>query len=223
MNAIKFQQISKQFDDQTVLHDLSMEIRTAERVVLAGLSGCGKTTILRLIAGFLAPDTGKVWIQGNCVSEPGTILVPPERRNIGMVFQDLALWPHMTVKQNLTFGLRAKKIPASEQDARIHQLMKIMNMSETLHKYPGNLSGGQQQRVALARALILQPGILLMDEPLSSLDEMLRQQLKQEILKLHETLGFTLVYVTHRQDEVKELGSSVFYLQKGHIEKRDTL
>lgn len=220
MNTIEFQQISKRFDDQTVLRDVSMVIRTGERVILAGPSGCGKTTVLRLIAGFLAPDTGKLWIEGKLVSEAGTILMPPEQRNIGMVFQDLALWPHMTVRENLAFGLKANKIPASEQETRIHRLMEMMNMQETLHKYPGNLSGGQQQRVALARALILKPGILLMDEPLSSLDDPLRQQLQREILKLHETLGFILVYVTHQQDEVKELGERTLYLRDGQIEER---
>jgi len=221
MNAIEFQQTSKRFGDQTVLRNVSTVIRPAERVVLAGPSGGGKTTVLRLIAGLLAPDTGKIWIEGKHVSGAGTILIPPEQRNIGMVFQDLALWPHMTVRENLAFGLKANKIPASEQEARIHRLLETMNMQETVQKYPGKLSGGQQQRVALARALILQPNILLMDEPLSSLDEPLRQQLQREILKLHDTLGFTLVYVTHHQDEVKELGSRVLYLQNGHLEQRN--
>jgi ABC-type sugar transport system ATPase subunit len=180
--------------------------------VLFGPSGCGKSTALLLIAGLTPPDSGDIRIEGKIVSAVRRIVVPPQLRGVAMVFQDLALWPHMTVADNVAFGLRARRVPAAERKRRIGKIANLVGLGNCLNVGPGELSGGEQQRVALARALALEPRILLMDEPLSNLDAVLGGRLRREILRLHAELAFTLVYVTHSHDEAKEIGTRTIEL-----------
>ena len=217
MKLVALQSVSKHYGPQPVLQQVSFAIEPGERVVVLGPSGCGKTTVLRLIAGFEAPDAGQLLLAGRTVSGPGRILVPPEARNVGMVFQDLALWPHLTVHGNLEFGLKARHVPRAERERRIHEMLERVGLSGIEARRPAELSGGQQQRVALARALVLAPRVLLMDEPLSSLDLDLNLRLRQEILALHEALGFTLLYVTHDRDEAFDIASRVILMRRGRV------
>lgn len=218
MILIEFQSVSKSYNGRPVVQDFTLTIDRGERIVILGPSGCGKTTVLRLLAGFLSPDSGSIRIGADVVAGDGRNHREPEERELGMVFQDLALWPHLSVKGNLEFGLRAKHIPAREREQRIREMLHLVEMEEYLKAKPGELSGGQQQRVALARALILTPKALLMDEPLSNLDQDLNQRLRKEILRLHQALGFTLVYVTHDREESSDLGTRVVFMRSGRIE-----
>jgi iron(III) transport system ATP-binding protein len=219
VTLIEFQSVSKSYNGRPTLPDFSLAIEQGERIVVLGPSGCGKTTVLRLLAGFLAPDSGLIRIGSDVVAREGHNLREPEERDLGMVFQDLALWPHLSVKGNLEFGLRAKRVPAKQREERIREMLHLVEMEEFLNAKPAELSGGQQQRVALARALVLHPKALLMDEPLSNLDEELNQRLRKEILRLHQALGFTLVYVTHDREESTELGMRVVFMKGGRIEQ----
>jgi ABC-type Fe3+/spermidine/putrescine transport system ATPase subunit len=212
MTSIEFQHVRKSYGENPVLRDLSLLIKEGERIAIHGPSGCGKSTVLRLLAGFLAPDRGTIRIGNQVVSSDGKIVVPSERRRLAMVFQDLALWPHLTVSGNLEFVLRAQNVSSSERAKRISDMLDRVRLSQFLDVYPQRLSGGQQQRVAIARALIGRPDGLLMDEPLASLDDELREQLCIEILDLHSQLGFTLVYVTHNKDEMRRMGSRAILL-----------
>jgi ABC-type sugar transport system ATPase subunit len=187
-------------------------IEGGERIVLFGPSGCGKSTTLLLIAGLVAPDAGEIRIDGKVVSTVRRIQLAPQSRGIGMVFQDLALWPHMSVADNIGFGLRARRIAAAERLRRIGDIANLVGLGDYLQVLPGELSGGEQQRVALARALALEPRFLLMDEPLSNLDAALSRRLRGEILRLHAELGFTLVYVTHGREEAQEIGTRTIEL-----------
>lgn len=218
MKILSMNSVTKIFDGKKALDDLSLEIKESERVVILGPSGCGKTTILRLLAGFAEPEKGSIFIAGELVSRDGHIILSPEQRNLGMVFQDLALWPHLSVKGNIAFGLKAKRIPKKEREERIHNILNLVGMEEFIGRKPDELSGGQQQRVALARALVLQPRILLMDEPLSSLDLELNIRLREEILRLQKELGFTLLYVTHDREEAFGIASRVIIMNKGRVE-----
>jgi ABC-type Fe3+/spermidine/putrescine transport system ATPase subunit len=202
--------------DRSVLDGFSVALRAGERMAILGPSGCGKTTVLRLVAGLLAPDSGSVALDDKIVSSAGCVLVPPEQRNVGMVFQDLALWPHLTVDGNLRFGLKARKVPRAEAGRRIRKTLELVGLWDRAGSHPGELSGGEQQRVALARALVLEPGVLLMDEPLSSLDFDLALRLRREILQLHEKLRFTLLYVTHNREEAAEIGERVLLMKRPH-------
>ncbi len=219
MALIVFDSVSKSYSSQTVLHDFSLSVEHGQRVAILGPSGCGKTTILRLVAGFIAPDSGTISIDGEVVSNNGKILQQPEQRRVGMVFQDIALWPHLTVAGNLEFGLKAHGIPKSERVQRINEILESVEMIAYRHSRPAELSGGQQQRIALARALVLRPKALLMDEPLSNLDEELNQRLRGELLHLHAQLGFTLLYVTHDRDEASEIGTRIVRMRQGRIER----
>jgi ABC-type sugar transport system ATPase subunit len=174
---------------------------------------------LRLLCGLLAPDRGRILIDGKAVSASGRVLSEPERRNIGMAFQDLALWPHLTVAGNLRFGLKARHVRRQKADERVREMLQLMELEPVARRRPGELSGGEQQRVALARALILEPRILLMDEPLASLSPELNLRLRREILRLHEKLSFTLLYVTHSRDEAFQIGTRVILMREGQIEK----
>jgi ABC-type Fe3+/spermidine/putrescine transport system ATPase subunit len=218
MKIVDIDSVSKAYNGASALDNVSLEIDGGERTVILGPSGCGKTTILRLIAGFIAPDTGTVSVGGEPVSKAGRIITPPERRNIGMVFQDLALWPHLRVKGNLEFGLKAAGMEKDEREKRIAEMLDLTGMADYADRKPAELSGGQQQRVALARALVLEPKVLLMDEPLSSLDLELNVRLRKEILRLQERLGFTMVYVTHDRDEALDMATLVVSMKKGRIE-----
>ncbi len=215
MNLLELQGVAKVYGPRKALDGFSLEVRERERVALLGPSGCGKTTALRILAGFEAPDAGRVLVRGSVVAEQGRILVPPERRDLGMVFQDLALWPHLTVRGNLEFGLRAQGVPRPERETRIKQMLARVELLEYADAKPGTLSGGQQQRVALARALVLRPRALLMDEPLSSLDEELNLKLRDEILQLQGEFGLALLYVTHDREEAFVLADRIVLVTRG--------
>lgn len=219
MSAIEFQGVSMRYGDRVAIKGLSFRIEEGERVVVHGPSGCGKTTVLRLVAGFLAPDVGKVLVGERVVASDGTVLVNPEHRHLGMVFQDLALWPHLTVAQNLDFALKAQRLPGEVRRQRIADMLARVHLDGSAGSYPARLSGGQQQRVAIARALVAQPLAVLMDEPLSNLDDDLRDELCGQILDLHGQLGFTLIYVTHSKEEMRRIGTRAIRLREGREER----
>jgi ABC-type Fe3+/spermidine/putrescine transport system ATPase subunit len=223
MKIVDIDSISKIYNGAEALDNVSLEIDEEERIVILGPSGCGKTTILRLLAGFIAPDRGSISIAGELVSKNSRIITPPEQRNLGMVFQDLALWPHLSVKGNIEFGLKAKGIAKTERVERTRNILNLVGMADYEDRKPAELSGGQQQRVALARALVLEPDVLLMDEPLSSLDLELNVRLRKEILRLQEKLGFTLLYVTHDREEAFNIASRVVIMNKGRVEYDGTV
>jgi iron(III) transport system ATP-binding protein len=217
MSMIELRGVSKNYHGRRVIDTLSMKLEVGERVVLFGPSGSGKSTVLHLIAGLVIPDSGEILINEELVATAGRNLREPEQRGVGMVFQDLALWPHMTTAENIEFGLRARRVPAKERKERVRDIVNLVELGDYLDAKPGELSGGQQQRVALARTLALAPRIVLMDEPLSTLDEALNMQLRKEILRLQSDLGFTLLYVTHDRDEANELGKRIIHLPSPSI------
>jgi ABC-type sugar transport system ATPase subunit len=217
---IELRGVSKDYNGRRVVDSVSLKVTTGERIVLLGPSGCGKSTLLHLIAGLLIPDLGEILIDAELVARARENLREPEERGIGMVFQDLALWPHMTVAENIEFGLKARRFPREQHKRRVSEMVDLVQLGDYLNTRPAELSGGQQQRVALARALALQPRILLMDEALSTLDDDLNMQLRQEILRLQGDLGFTLIYVTHNREEAQQLGTRTIHLKQGRIEGR---
>jgi ABC-type Fe3+/spermidine/putrescine transport system ATPase subunit len=219
---VKVENVSKAYNKIPVIREMSLDIEKGERVVILGPSGCGKTTLLRLIAGFISPDKGKLTIDGKAVADNGKCIIEPEGRQVGMVFQDLALWPHMTSYKNIEFGLKAKRVPRAEIRERIDAILEKVQMVEFKNAYPGELSGGEQQRIALARALVTHPKILLMDEPLSSLDTDLRHVLMKEILRLQEELAITMIYVTHDRGEAFSLATRIVVMKEGKIQKIGT-
>ncbi len=212
------------FDSSNTISDFSLDVEKGSFTTLLGPSGCGKTTLLRLIAGFLEPKSGAILIDGK--NQSG---IPTNLRKIGMVFQDYALFPHMTVRQNLLYGLNVKKhgrntpaISADEKNEKITGTAKFLYIDSLLDRFPHQLSGGQQQRVALGRALVLEPSLLLMDEPLSSLDAKLRTQVKDELRDIQKRLGITTVYVTHDQDEALSVSDKIAVINKGRIQQQGT-
>jgi iron(III) transport system ATP-binding protein len=204
--------VVKRFGTVTPVDRATLDVGDGELFTLLGPSGCGKTTLLRLIAGFYRPDAGEIWFGDQRVEA-----LPPWQRNIGMVFQNYALWPHMTVRGNVTYGLKLRKLAGAELERRLHEGLRKVNLVGLEDRYPGQLSGGQQQRVALARALVLNPDILLLDEPLSNLDAKIRVQVRGEIRKLQKELGITTVYVTHDQEEALSLSDRVAVMRDGVI------
>jgi ABC-type Fe3+/spermidine/putrescine transport system ATPase subunit len=204
--------VTKRFGAVTAVDRVSLEVADGELFTLLGPSGCGKTSLLRLAAGFHAPDAGEIRFGDRRVDR-----LPPHARNIGMVFQNYALWPHMTVRGNVTYGLRLRRLPAAEVEARLRAGLAQVNLTGLEDRYPGQLSGGQQQRVALARALVLNPDILLLDEPLSNLDAKIRVQVRAEIRRLQQELGITTLYVTHDQEEALSLSDRVAVMRDGHV------
>jgi spermidine/putrescine ABC transporter ATP-binding subunit len=204
--------LTKRFGQNVVVDRVDFAIEDGELFTLLGPSGCGKTTLLRLIAGFYAPEEGEVRFDDRVVNA-----VPPDERGIGMVFQNYALWPHMTVSQNVGYGLKLRKVPAAEIAQRIDAILAKVELKGLGARYPGQLSGGQQQRVALARALVLNPEILLLDEPLSNLDAKIRVQVRAEIRKLQKELGITTVYVTHDQEEALTLSDRIAVFHQGKV------
>ena len=215
---IRFDSVSKDYAGRAAVSGFSLSIEQGERVVLVGPSGCGKTTVLRLLAGLAVPTAGRIFIGDRLVSGPGTLIVPPEERNLGFVFQDLALWPHMSVRGNLEFGLKARGTGREERARRIREMLTLVELEHRAGARPGELSGGEQQRVALARALVQRPATLLMDEPLSNLDPELSLRLRADILRLQRDLGFTLLYVTHNRDEALALGTRLVRMSRGRVE-----
>src|SRR6266545_1617338 len=216
MAIVSIRGLTKKFTDAAAVDVLHLEIGDGEFVSLLGPSGCGKTTTLRLIAGFLQPDAGEICVGGEVISSP-SLVVPPERRNMSMIFQSYAVWPHMTVAQNVAYGLKFKKLTKQQIDAKVTKLLGVVHLAELKDRYSAELSGGQQQRVALARALVVEPQILLMDEPLSNLDANLREEMRFEIRRLHEEFKITTVYVTHDQAEAMATSDRIAVLDRGRL------
>jgi iron(III) transport system ATP-binding protein len=217
MSYIEVDRVSKTLGERAVIDELSLHIERAERLVLFGPSGCGKTTVLRLLAGLEIPDKGAIRINGGVVADAGKNVVVPEERDLGMVFQDLALWPHMTVLKNLMFGLNARKVPKHEAGERVRELLDRLGLKSRMQAKPNQLSGGEQQRIALARTLVLRPSILLMDEPLSSLDDERKRMIATDLLTIQKQFAFTLVYVTHDPAEADMLGSRICQMRDGRV------
>jgi iron(III) transport system ATP-binding protein len=211
---IRLEDIVKRFGTLEAASHVSLDIRDGELFTLLGPSGCGKTTILRLIGGFHTPDEGEIYFGDRAVS-----FIPPYERNIGMVFQNYALWPHMTISDNITYGLKLKKFSKPEIAGKVSQVLKLVNLTGLEKRYPGQLSGGQQQRVALARALVLNPDVLLLDEPLSNLDAKIRIQVRAEIRKLQKELKITTIYVTHDQEEALTLSDRIAVIDHGKLQQ----
>ena len=212
MPNLKLRDIVKTFGTTKAIDSLNLVVEDGELLTLLGPSGCGKTTTLRAVAGFVTPDSGEIFIGERKISS-----LAPEKRGIGLVFQNYALWPHMTVFQNLAFGLGLKKMTKSRIKDKVAEGLSIVKLEEHGDRYPRQLSGGQQQRVALARALVLEPDILLLDEPLSNLDALLREQMRFEIAHLHKQYGITTIYVTHDQTEAMVISDRVAVLNKGKL------
>ena len=210
--------LTKRFGDVAAVAGLDLTVRPGELVALLGPSVCGKTTTLRLVAGFMAPDAGEIRVGDRVLSSPGTV-IPPERRRMAMIFQSYALWPHMTVAQNVAYGLRFGGTPRGARDGKIEEILRAVQLSGYGARYPGELSGGQQQRVAVARALVVEPEILLLDEPLSNLDASLREEMRFEIRRLHERFGITTLYVTHDQAEAMVISDRAAVIRNGRVEQ----
>ncbi|HUA53130.1 MAG TPA: ABC transporter ATP-binding protein [Candidatus Sulfotelmatobacter sp.] len=212
MARVTFERVAKRFGAATALEALDLDIADGEFVSLLGPSGCGKTTALRILAGLAEPTGGRVLLDGRDMAG-----VPPERRNIGMVFQDYALFPHMTVAENIAFGLRERRQPRRARAARVAELLDLVKLGDFGARYPAQLSGGQQQRVALARALAVVPGVLLMDEPLGALDLKLRESMQTEIQRIQRALKVTTLYVTHDQGEAIALSDRMAVMRAGQV------
>jgi ABC-type Fe3+/spermidine/putrescine transport system ATPase subunit len=220
---VRLDRLSKRFGLIEAVSALSFEVSRGEALTLLGPSGCGKTTTLRMIAGLEMPDEGAIWFDGvPVVSVEQRINLPPERRNIGMVFQSYAIWPHMSVAQNVAFPLKVRRLPSAEVRARVRSALAMIGLDGLEDRPATRLSGGQQQRVALARALIHEPDLILLDEPLSNLDVKLREQMRVEIKLLQRRLGLTLIYVTHDQVEALSLSDRVALMNHGRIEQIGT-
>jgi iron(III) transport system ATP-binding protein len=217
MPGITLRGLAKRYGDFAAVDDLSLDVRAGELVALLGPSGCGKTTTLRLVAGFLTPEAGEIRVGDRLLSSPAAV-VPPERRRMAMIFQSYALWPHMTVAQNVGYGLRFKgDVARAERARRVSAMLKVVRLDGLEARYPGELSGGQQQRVAVARALVVEPEVLLLDEPLSNLDANLREEMRFEIRRLHEAFGITTLYVTHDQAEAMVISDRIAVLERGRV------
>lgn len=215
MIEVQLDNIGKTYGkNNRILENINLNIQTGEFIVVIGPSGCGKSTLLRMIAGLEEITFGKLWIEGQLMNS-----VPPSERKIAMVFQDYALYPHMTVFGNISFGLKFQKISASEIQNRVDQAAKMLSLFDLLNRKPSELSGGQRQRVAIARALVKHPKVFLFDEPLSNLDVQLRGQTRIEIASLHRTIGSTTVYVTHDQTEAMTLADRIILLHQGQIQQ----
>ncbi|MFN3273397.1 MAG: ABC transporter ATP-binding protein [Paracoccus sp. (in: a-proteobacteria)] len=213
--------LGKSFDGNPVLNDIRLDLPAGAFLALLGPSGCGKTTLLRLIAGLETVDTGELRFDDRVIAAPGRF-VPPEQRGLGMVFQSYALWPNMTVRGNVEFALKARAMPRPAREARIREVLETVGLSHLTARRPHELSGGQRQRVALARSLALQPGILLLDEPLANLDAHLRQQMLAEFRRLHARTGATFILVTHDQDEAMAVASHIAVMEAGTIQQTGT-
>lgn len=216
-NIIELRGVSKSIHGHDILHQIDLEVRNGEFLTLLGPSGCGKTTLLRLISGFEDPTTGKIFINGKDVSG-----LPPHLRHVHTVFQSYALFPHMNVVDNVAFGLRCQKTPKNEIHDRVTEALKIVKLEKYAYRKPQQLSGGQQQRVAIARAVVNRPLVLLLDEPLSSLDYGLRKAMQIELKQLQRRLGITFIFVTHDQEEALSLSDRVVVMQEGCIEQVGT-
>jgi len=216
MSIIKFKNITHAYGTKVVLRDLSLNFKATRLSCLLGSSGSGKTTILRLIAGLETPQSGQIIISGEPVTENGKIIVPPHRRNLGFIFQDLALWPHFTVYKNIAFGLSERK--EKEVKQTVFDMLTFFGLQDDADKYPHQLSGGQQQLIAISRALVLKPKVLLMDEPLANLDVKLKRKILEHIKNLQLNFDLTLIYVTHDHKEAFAIADEIIVLNQGKIE-----
>ena len=219
---IRLQEITKAFGEKRVIAPTTFTIPSGKFTTLLGPSGCGKTTLLRMIAGLETPDTGEIWFDDRCVfSAANRVNLPPEKRGLGFVFQDFALWPHMTVFENVAFGLRAQK-RAEHLKENVMEALRRVHLEDLAQRYPHQLSGGQQQRVAFARAIVIKPSCIIFDEPLSALDALLREEMRHELKDLVSALGFTSVFVTHDQTEAMSMSDKIAVLHNGVVEQYAT-
>lgn len=216
MSKIIIKDAVKKYGERTVIKSVNLEIQDGEFFTLLGPSGCGKTTLLRMIAGFNSIEGGEFYFNDTLINN-----MDPSKRNIGMVFQNYAVFPNMTVRGNIEFGLKERKVPKNEMDERVEKILDIMKIREYADRKPQNLSGGQQQRVALARAIVIEPDVLLMDEPLSNLDAKLRVELREEIRRIQKEIGITTVYVTHDQEEAMAVSDRIAVMKDGVIQQCD--
>lgn len=214
MSAVTLTNIVKRFGTFTALHPMSMEIAEGSFVTLLGPSGCGKTTTLRMIAGLLDPSEGEITIKGRRMND-----VPIHKRNLGLVFQNYALFPHKTISENVAFGLKYRDVPRADADRRVREALELVQLPHVGDRYPKQLSGGQQQRIALARALVIEPDVLLLDEPLSALDANLREDMRVELKRIQHRIGVTTVFVTHDQSEALAMSDRVVVMSDGRVEQ----
>ena len=214
---LSLENIEKSFDGDNVLKNISLDIGRGEFVTLLGSSGCGKTTTIRIVAGLLTPDSGKVILNGKDIT-----MLAPEKRDVNTVFQNYALFPHMNVEKNIGYGLKLKKMPANEIKAEVKKALSLVQLEGFEKRNPSQLSGGQKQRVAIARAIVNKPSVLLLDEPLGALDLMLRRQMQTELKKLQKALGITFIYITHDQEEALNMSSRIVVMRNGNIEQIGT-
>jgi iron(III) transport system ATP-binding protein len=218
MAEVALVRLTKQYGHKTVVDAVDIAVRDGELLCVIGPSGCGKSTTLRLVAGFIAPTAGEVHIGGRRLSWQGGCL-PPERRNMSMIFQSYALWPHMTIAENVSYGLTLRRLPRAEIMARTRAMLDVVKLGALADRYPSELSGGQQQRAALARALVIEPETLLLDEPLSNLDAALREEMRFELRRLHDEYRFTTIYVTHDQAEAMTAADRIVVMNEGRVEQ----
>lgn len=217
---VEIEHLDKHFGPETAVSDVNLAVAEGEFVTLLGPSGCGKTTTLRCVAGLERPDGGEIRIGGDIVaSAPGNVYLNPEDRNIGMVFQSYAVWPHMTVFDNVAYGLRVRRVAAAELRAKTMRALDLVGLADFAERYATKLSGGQRQRVALARAIVYEPRVVLFDEPLSNLDAKLREQMRDELVRLQKEVGITSIYVTHDQGEALVMSDRVVVMDKAVIQQ----
>lgn len=215
MSRIDMNHIVHAYGDQQVLKDFSFAFTPGQITCLLGPSGSGKTTVLRLIAGLETPRQGNIQLNGKTVTDNGIIVIPPHERQVGFIFQDLALWPHFTVYDNIAFGLKERK--AGNVRQKVKEMLDVFGLADQQQKYPHHLSGGQKQMVAIARSLVLQPQILLMDEPLANIDVQVKNNILNHLFKLHKASPFTILYVTHDHHEALAIGHSIVVIQNGNV------
>lgn len=214
---VRIEHLSKKFGELYAIKDVNLHIQKGDFYTFLGPSGCGKTTLLRMIAGFTTPEEGDIYFDEQRVND-----IPPWERNVGMVFQSYALWPHLSVFDNIAFGLRERKIPKAAIQDKVYAALKMVNLEGLEKRRPSQLSGGQQQRVALARTLVIEPRLLLLDEPLSNLDAKLRVQMRNELLRLQRELGITTIYVTHDQEEALAISTRIAVMSEGVVVQQGT-
>lgn len=221
MSYLSLENLECRFGGFVAVENLSLDFSEGEFIALLGPSGCGKTTTLRMIAGFVAPSAGSIRLGDRTLCGPHKNL-PPEQRQMSMIFQSYAIWPHMTVFENVAFGLRLRKLSRDEMQRRTRRILEVVHLDQLAERLPAELSGGQQQRVALARAIVVEPKVLLLDEPLSNLDANLREEMRFEIRRLHDEFGITSIYVTHDQTEAMVTADRIVVMNRGRVEQVDT-
>ena len=218
MSRIELKHIDKYYGDNHVLRDINLTIEDGDFMTLLGPSGCGKTTTLRVVSGLERPQNGTMTIDGvEMINAANAYYAEPSKRGLNLVFQSYALWPHMTVRENISFGLKIQKLPKAEIEKRLHEALRMMRIEEYIDRYPNELSGGQQQRVAIARAVASNPKLLLLDEPLSNLDARLRIDMRSELQRIHKELGTTVIYVTHDQVEALTMSTKIALFKAGEL------